>query len=885
VVQTDRQRKYVAIMPGHSGHATMVAGSAAGSRGKGGRYDGLAPGAQLVLIDYGLGGVCAMVEALIDAFADPRVDLVLFEQHINLAMPYRLGDGRFPATIITTRLIDKYKKPQAAGVARGQRPDKGGWGRSRRAQDGSDRHRRHCQSGEGGRVLIPGSRLPRSLGRTRRSPASMPRDEAQAEARATADTTRCWGERCRAHPSVFVLLLLVSLVCVQLAAQEIFLGPRFDPRSLSLPSKQGTNRRAIDTTDLVTRRRFLGASISPDGRFFSYAVVQAQIAENNYRTALALAATTDPARVRILGSAGRPRWNYVGEYFQESPQWSPDSQYLTYTVQTRGPRQVWRWSVDGGPGEQLTRGPLDVLHYRWLQDGSGFMYSTRSRPPNTADPSSSDPIRYEDTTMGNYGLPLLDRDEVSSPEVKLWIYDLKGMTSRAATDRDVKRLGGGFESPFGSTLKTGGSLSADGRLLVDIESVPDSNKNTSDAHRMVFKEAVTGKVVTKSEALLAAPTIATWKPDSRSVLVYWSQAFGTQGLYEVSVEVEGLRPVLAPFSEFLSGCSFTRSVDQALCFTETATSLKRLVLVDLEARRATTAADINPEFQGLRFGQPTLMSWANKYGDERHGWLILPVDYAEGTRYPLLLTSYYFPGTFLNGNGDEFPLQVFANRGFVVLCVHTPPQRRRDQGFVNALLDWESPTASFEAIIRILDERGIINPEQVGITGLSYGAELTEYAISHSEAFAAAASTSAGSHDPGRMYTADRTAREYYYGPKIGLLGWWEGDVYAQRWSRFSTLLNATKIRCPWLIQAADREYMGAVPLFNRLRELGKPIELWIYPDEFHIKNQPRNRLVAQERYLDWFKFWLEGEEDLDPAKREHYSRWRAMRDASGRRR
>jgi len=30
---------------------------------------------------------------------------------------------------------------------------------------------------------------------------------------------------------------------------------------------------------------------------------------------------------------------------------------------------------------------------------------------------------------------------------------------------------------------------------------------------------------------------------------------------------------------------------------------------------------------------------------------------------------------------------------------------------------------------------------------------------------------------------------------------------------------------------------------------------------------------------VDWFRFWLKGEEDPDPAKAGQYTRWRKMRD------
>ena len=48
--------------------------------------------------------------------------------------------------------------------------------------------------------------------------------------------------------------------------------------------------------------------------------------------------------------------------------------------------------------------------------------------------------------------------------------------------------------------------------------------------------------------------------------------------------------------------------------------------------------------------------------------------------------------------------------------------------------------------------------------------------------------------------------------------------------------------------------------------------------DGEHILQKPRDRIVSQEGNVDWFCFWLKGEEDSDPAKMEQYLRWRELR-------
>jgi hypothetical protein len=40
---------------------------------------------------------------------------------------------------------------------------------------------------------------------------------------------------------------------------------------------------------------------------------------------------------------------------------------------------------------------------------------------------------------------------------------------------------------------------------------------------------------------------------------------------------------------------------------------------------------------------------------------------------------------------------------------------------------------------------------------------------------------------------------------------------------------------------------------------------------------KPWDRLVSQGAAVDWFAFWLKGEESTDAAKAERYRRWKAL--------
>jgi hypothetical protein len=109
-VQIDKARRMVAINAGVPFHASLIVGSALGSRGTHGRFDGVAPGARLASEAEGCMAY-GQTEAVIRALENPQVDAAWLEQCNNITKPYLLRDGRLVPTVIYSRLIEKFKKP------------------------------------------------------------------------------------------------------------------------------------------------------------------------------------------------------------------------------------------------------------------------------------------------------------------------------------------------------------------------------------------------------------------------------------------------------------------------------------------------------------------------------------------------------------------------------------------------------------------------------------------------------------------------------------------------------------------------------------------------------------------------------------------------------
>ncbi len=62
------------------------------------------------------------------------------------------------------------------------------------------------------------------------------------------------------------------------------------------------------------------------------------------------------------------------------------------------------------------------------------------------------------------------------------------------------------------------------------------------------------------------------------------------------------------------------------------------------------------------------------------------------------------------------------------------------------------------------------------------------------------------------------------------------------------------------------------------LHYLNKPVDLIVLSSDQHVLTNPAARMASQGGTVDWFRFWLKGDEDPDPAKAEQYRRWRDLR-------
>ena len=669
----------------------------------------------------------------------------------------------------------------------------------------------------------------------------------------------------------FATLVLVSCCSLLVHAQTVITAAGFDPKPLTISPVPRLERRPITISDLLALRDFKGMSISPDGEFAAYVVTEAVLDTNSYRSALFVVRTEAGSVPRNLGSAGPARWDVYGQ-LDVAPQWSPDSKQISYLLKDGGTWQIWSWGREGGAPQQLTHNADEVQGYRWSPDGSRIFFTT-VEPPNVdlAQQKAEEGIVWDGSIMASRGRPVMQWVLESIPrKTQPWIYDVNERRERKATSAEeaiYKQLPERPKDiPSGRTFK----VSPKGDIAY-ISVVQDPKQFFYYGWRIDLKR-------TNQPAVPLTPLSTNyiediwWSNDGREI--YFVQRVGLKtSLFALPVSGETPREITKGDDLFHS-CSFDEKRLRAVCISENPVKPPVLTFVNPIDGTTRVLADINPEFQNIVLSAATKLEWTNKYSVKTYGYLLKPPDYDPHKRYPLIITSYRSGGFLRGATGDEYPIQVLAANGFVVLDFDAAPLPV-DSDFKTNMLRWYSPLASFQSVLELLDKMDFVDPTRRGLSGLSYGADITEFAISHSNFFQAAITSGASGRDPLFYYLSGNAGAKLF----AGWIGGWPEGPAAPHWEELSPALNAGKVNAALLINAPDREYVGALQFYTALKEYRKPVEMIVYPDEGHLKSQPKHRYAIYQRNVDWFNFWLQDKEDPDPRKKDQYARWRALRD------
>jgi dipeptidyl aminopeptidase/acylaminoacyl peptidase len=237
------------------------------------------------------------------------------------------------------------------------------------------------------------------------------------------------------------------------------------------------------------------------------------------------------------------------------------------------------------------------------------------------------------------------------------------------------------------------------------------------------------------------------------------------------------------------------------------------------------------------------------------GWLLYPVNYDPGKKYPLIVSVHGGPSSAAS---PRWPTATYGSAPFSALgyFVFMPnPRGSFGQGeqFTQAnIKDFGyGDLRDILAGVDLLEKRFPIDRDREGVTGWSYGGFMTMFAVTQTTRFKAAVAGAGISN--WQSYYGENSIDQWMI-PFFGASVYDDPAVYAK-----SSAINFIKqVKTPTLLLVGDRDGECPAPqsfeFWHALKAEGVKTQLVIYPNEGHHIADPDHQRDVLKRALDWFQ-------------------------------
>lgn len=661
--------------------------------------------------------------------------------------------------------------------------------------------------------------------------------------------------------------------------------------------------------DLVRMERLGDPRPSPDGRWVVFTRRTWDADANKVTNNLWLASFD--GTLRQLTSARHQS--------DTSPVWSPDGKSVAFVSGRGGSQQIWLIAVDGGEARLLSQLPVDVDNLRWSPTGDHIAFTaevyvdaaTLQATAERDKKKEADPvkamkfdrlfIRHWDTWMTDKRLHLhvlpvtaasgtwqpagdavdlmrgLDADSPPrpfggaeeygwSPDGKEIAYAARVATRDAAWSTDINVFtvavaGGPSKCITQDNKATDGSpvYSPDGGTIAYLamrRPVFEADKNTIRLY-----DRASGRTRGVAENWDRSPGSITWTADGSQLVV---TAEDTARLKVFRVDSKTGHVVELVGAHYNSGVAVVtaasgRGAGRFVFAQDSLTQPAELFSARADGSDIQRLSNVNDErVRMARTSDPDEFWFAGALGERVHGWLLKPVGYEPGRKYPVAFVIHGGPqGSITDHFHYRWNLQAFAGAGYAVIAINFHGSTGFGQAFTDSISgDWGGKP--FEDLMKGLDHAlatyDWLDGNRVAALGASYGGWMINWINGHSNRFKCLVN-----HDGGfDEFTNYFTTEELWF-PEWEFKGvpWEKPELF----DRFSPSRYIANWRTPTLVIHGAKDYRlvdtEGIATFTALQRKGIPSRLLYFPDENHWVLKARNSILWHETILTWLDQWL----------------------------
>jgi dipeptidyl aminopeptidase/acylaminoacyl peptidase len=356
-----------------------------------------------------------------------------------------------------------------------------------------------------------------------------------------------------------------------------------------------------------------------------------------------------------------------------------------------------------------------------------------------------------------------------------------------------------------------------------------------------------------------------WSPDGgRSIIILTRDDQTKQeGFYRVDLNTRKFMKLLEnsrSYGDFpITSMDVSSDGKHIVFIAEDAAHTPEIWLADVEFKNQQQVTHTNPKLDSYIMGTSRVLEWRGLNGENMRGALLLPANYQEKERYPLIVRVY--PGYSFSDKANKFGInpaaagvdnhQLFATHGYAVLMVDSSrPKGDPMRSIANSVLP---------GVTKMID-LGIADSERLGVIGHSNGGYGVLSLIVQTTRFKAAVASGGSGNLIGHYGFMRRDGESWgvaYQEESLGMGGppWQFPNKYVEN----SPVFYLDRVQTPLLIvygaeDSVNPSYLGD-EIFVGLRRLGKEVEYAKYEGEGHWEGRwsYSNQVDYLNRVISWF--------------------------------